>query len=414
MTTELYLGDESKLRMPNRFGRQNTPALHLAHGTQASQTVADGEELRQVPLTAVAGQSPLQVRAAFDPDADTEDRALADSLKADGQRVPVLLVEAGSDSASQYTPLDGHRRIAALRYIGHPTVKAVIVRAGTLDCDLISLTANVRKNLTPVELAHAVDRLENQHGLEPDDIAQRVGLARSYVWQLRRLTKTPNVLTAVQENRITANVAYAILKAPEDLQQKALELAEKGQLSEPQVSRLLAESKKHNLRLDEAANRLHIVLPITEPAQTSDPATASAQKDAIEPGSQGSARPAAQPEMTRDDIVAFVREICPDVTAEQAGDVADLALDHAQPRKVVKAACLLVLSNWEPVKAIEGAELSSRDPLVRLVVAMLDLCLELEGLVRGGGRSRECAPMLVGLMKRLVSTKRITLQLDKE
>ncbi len=104
----------------------------------------------------------------------------------------------------------------------------------------------------------------------------------------------------------------------------------------------------------------------------------------------------------------------PEVTEEQTAEVAELAIDHAQPRKIVKAACLLLLSNWEPVRAIEGAELSANDPQVRRVVKMLDLCLELEGMFRSGTHSRECAPMLVGLMRRLLATKRMALNVDKQ
>jgi ParB/RepB/Spo0J family partition protein len=409
MTTDLYLGDESKIRMPNGFaGRLNVQELMLA------QASGNGEEYREVSLEAIVGQSPMQVRSAFDREGDTEDRALVESLKTDGQRVPVLLVDAGADNAGKYTPLDGHRRIAALRHLGHPTVKAVIVHAGTLDCDLISLTANVRKNLSPIELARAVGRLENEHGLEPDDIAKRVGLARSYVWSLRRLTKAPEILAAVEANRIPAYVAFAIMKAPKEQQQRALELADSCQLSEPQVARLLEASKKHNLSLDEAAVQLNMAIPPAEVNHLGESASTPGEGEANQPSRPLSGGLTTKPELTRDDIMSFVREICPDVTDEQLGDVADLALDHAQPRSVVKAACLLVLSNWEPVRAVEGAELSARDPLVRRVIEMLDLCLELERLCRNGGQSRECAPMLVGLMKRLVSTKRMALQLEKE
>ncbi|MCC6190649.1 MAG: ParB/RepB/Spo0J family partition protein [Anaerolineales bacterium] len=414
MTTELYLGDESKLRMPRRYNQLPARARRSAPVGAPAPVIGDGEEFREVPLGEIAGQSPMQVRAGFDPEGDAEDQALVESLKSDGQRLPVLLVEGPSDSVGHYVPLDGHRRIAALRHIGHPTVKAVIVRAGTLDCDLISLTANVRKNLTPIELAHAVQRLENNHKLEPDDIARRVGMARSYIWSLRRLTKAPAVLAAVEENRIPAYVAFAVLKAPQEQQQRALELADTCELSEPQVAKLLAESKKHDISLDDAAARLNLVRWPVEAARPPVPDGVSVASDAKQLNKGPDAGPTTQPEMTRDDIMSFVKEICPEVAVEQAGDVADLALDHAQPRKIVKAACLLVLSNWEPVKAVEGAELSAHDPLVRRVVAMLDLCLELEGMVREGNQSRECAPMLVGLMKRLVATKRMALQLEKE
>ena len=413
MSTDLYLGDETKLRMPNRLGRLNVQELLSAQANQPAQPAGNADEFREVPLEdVVVGPGMTLVRTGFDSADDAEDQALVESLKTDGQRVPVLLVEASTEQGRKYAPLDGNRRIAALRHIGHPTVKAVIVRAGTLDCDLISLTANVRKNLSPIELAHAVDRLENEHGLKPDDIAKRVGLARSYLWNLRRLTKTPAVLAAVEANRIPAFVAFAVMRAPKEQQQRALELADACQLSEPQVNRLLEESKKNKLTLDEAAVKLNLALP---PSDASKPeAPTGAPSETNQPNKQSTAGQTPKPELTRDDIMEFVREICPGVTDEQAGDVADLALDHTQPRSVVKAACLLVLSDWEPVRAVEGAELSAHDPLVRRVVAMLDQCLELERLCREGGQSRECAPMLVGLMKRLVATKRLALQLEKE
>ena len=112
--------------------------------------------------------------------------------------------------------------------------------------------------------------------------------------------------------------------------------------------------------------------------------------------------------------MAYIRDVFPEVSEEQAAGVVELAIDHTQPRKIVKAACLLVLSNWDPVRAIEGAELSVQDPQVRRVMNMLELCLELEGMLRTGTRSRECAPMLVGLMRRLLATKRLALKFEKE
>ncbi len=408
MTAELQLGDESKLHMSNPFERRNLRTL-LPKPTETDTLGQD--EYRDVPLPAISGQSGIQVRAAFDVDHDEEDRALVESLTSDGQRVPVLLAQTASGDSPQYTSLDGHRRIAALRHIGRSHVKAIVVHAATLEYDLISLTANVRKHLTPLEMAEALARLETQHSLKPDDVARRVGLTRSYVWRLRRLVKAPPAIReAVQANRISAHVAVALLKAPEEHQQAALELADSYQLSEPQVVRVLEESAKRKLTPDQAAQALLLIgAPENKPASATEPAQslpASPEKQQSLSDGPG--------EATREAIVKYALEIFPEVTEDQAGGVAELVIDQPQPHKLAKAACLLILSNWEPVRAAEGAELSTHDPQVRRVVAMLDLCLELEGMLRNGTYSRECAPMLVGLMRRLLATKRLALKLEKE
>ncbi len=404
MTANLHLGDESKIYLSDPYERLG---LKSRRPMPSAPGAAGQDHYREVPLADIAGQRPAQTRAAFDPQNDDEDQALIDSLASEGQLVPILLAKSAGGDGPQYVPLDGHRRIAGLRHLGRSTVRAFIVHAATLECDLISLTANVRKNLTPLELAQALARLENEHELKPDDIARRVGLTRSYVWKLRRLTTAPPaVREAVAEKRITAHMADALLRAPEEHQQAALDLAISQHLSEPQVERVLDECAKNNLTPEQAAQALNLVaLPaVTAPT----PAPAAPQPAKREQPSGGAS------ELTRESIVAYIQEVFPEVTEEQADGVAELAVDHAQPRKIVKAACLLLLSSWDPVRAIEGAELSERDPQVRLVVNMLDLCLELEAMLRSETKSRECAPMLVGLMRRLLATKRLALKFEKE
>ncbi|MCC7362038.1 MAG: ParB/RepB/Spo0J family partition protein [Anaerolineales bacterium] len=402
MTANLHLGDESKVYFSNPYGRHQ---LKSRRAMSPTPNDASQDHYREVPLAEIAGQRHIQTRVAFDPQHDDEDQALVDSLASEGQLVPVLLAQSAGGDTPQYSPLDGHRRIAGLRLLGRATVRAFIVRAATRECDLISLTANVRKNLTPLELAEALARLENEHKLKPDDIARRVGLTRSYVWKLRRLSAAPPaVREAVAAKRITAHVADALLRAPEEHQQAALDLAVNCQLSEPQVERVLeACAKNSSLTPEQAAQALKLIsAPSVAP---SPPAPVAAKQDK----SNGQAG-----ELTQEAIVAYIQEVFPEVTSEQAAGVAELAVDHDQPRKIVKAACLLLLSNWEPVRAIEGAELSERDPQVRRVVNMLDLCLELEAMLRSETKSRECAPMLVGLMRRLLATKRLALKFEKE
>ena len=109
-----------------------------------------GPHYLTIELRAIVGANPLQVRASFDPEADEQDRALLNSLDSDGQRLPVLLLENPNTTPLTYTPLDGHRRIEALRRLKRDRVQAIVHSAGSLECDLITLTANVRKHLTPL------------------------------------------------------------------------------------------------------------------------------------------------------------------------------------------------------------------------------------------------------------------------
>ena len=133
MPAKLHLGDQSKIQMPNAFSPVSVEKLRSAQGLVQSSTPVIGEQYRAVKLSAVVGESPLQVRALFDPEHDDDDHALVDSLVSDGQRVPILLVEVPNSVPQEYTILDGHRRVAALRHLNRETAEAVIVRQETLE-----------------------------------------------------------------------------------------------------------------------------------------------------------------------------------------------------------------------------------------------------------------------------------------
>jgi ParB/RepB/Spo0J family partition protein len=414
MATELILGDETKLRMPNPFDRVDLLALRQTREANTVLAPVIGEQYREVRLEAVVGDSPVQLRAAFDPDNDTEDRALLESLSSDGQRLPVLLAEVDGAEHKQYVPLDGHRRLAALRRLERSTVKAVIVRAGSLECDLISLTANVRKNLAPLELARAVGRLKEQHGLHVDAITQRVGLARSYVFELLALAQAdPAIVAAVEAQRISAKTAGVVLKAKSDDQPGMLKLAEECQLSEAQARKLLEEVDKHDVTPEQAALKLHYIHEDARSDTQSAPLETTPAPDLSLAPETRPPKSAPAP-LVREEFLSDIRALFPEIDESRAAALADLAADHAQSRKVVRAACLLMLSNWDVTEAVEGAELSQRDPHARKIVAMLELSGELEDLLRQGQHSRECAPMLVGFIRRIATVKKLALSLKSD
>ena len=59
MATPLYLGDESKIQMPNAFGSVNVQALRQAQAGERTSAPVIGEQYRDVRLSAVVGESPL-------------------------------------------------------------------------------------------------------------------------------------------------------------------------------------------------------------------------------------------------------------------------------------------------------------------------------------------------------------------
>src|SRR3990172_8557304 len=205
---KLEFGDESQLEVPDPFGSSAITVPTSAQSSSAHSVI--GQVLRDVGIEAVAADSPLQTRARFDPENDEDDRALVDSLRANlkqrpnthPQEVPVKLAPIpGTDT---YVIVHGHRRVAALRCLGYPTVRAIIEEESALEADLACLTENVRKNLSPLEQARALARLRERHNLEEkgltaQGIAKLVGMSDRYARMLQRLLEThPAVQDALE------------------------------------------------------------------------------------------------------------------------------------------------------------------------------------------------------------------------
>ena len=202
-------------RVPNIFADLkpgSAPRRSERHDPTATAVV--GRQHLSVALTAVVAPSGLQTRAPFCPDGDGEDRALVESLEQDGQQVPVLLERLADRQAGEYRILDGHRRVAALRHLGKTHVEAVVVQTGTEDADLLTLTANVRKNLAPLELAEAVSRLV-ERGLTHKDIGRRIGMPRQTIDDLVNLLRLSEPLREqMRAGRLGVSAAMEWIAVP--------------------------------------------------------------------------------------------------------------------------------------------------------------------------------------------------------
>jgi ParB/RepB/Spo0J family partition protein len=199
-----------------------------------------------VPLAAIVERSRLQTRPPFDPVGDAEDAALVESLKVRGQDTPVILEIIADRQLPEYRIKDGHRRIDALRHIGAQRVDAIVVQSGTPQSDLITLTGNVRKNFSPMEWAHALERLL-QDGQSLADIARATGLVHQRLSEWKQLLDlAPEIQAALEQGRITLQAALALGKAPLALQSQLARVANQSDLTETKA-RQLAERVRDSL-----------------------------------------------------------------------------------------------------------------------------------------------------------------------
>lgn len=153
---------------------------------------------------------------------------LATSIRATGVHTPVLLRPlpgarvadtAGMVPRPEFELVTGERRFRASGMAGCTDIPAII-RALTDDQVLeIQLVENLqRDDLTALEEAEGYEALMQAHepALTADQIGQRIGKSRSYVYgRLKLLALCPEGRQALQEGHITAAVAESIARIPD-------------------------------------------------------------------------------------------------------------------------------------------------------------------------------------------------------
>ncbi|HHQ48028.1 MAG TPA: ParB/RepB/Spo0J family partition protein [Acidobacteria bacterium] len=163
--------------------------------------------LTELPVDRIA-PNPSQPRRRFDEAALEE---LAASLKEHGLLQPVVVSDDGEGG---YVLIAGERRWRAARRAGLATIPAVIrERPGEAAALELALVENLqRRDLTPVEEAHAFEEMRTRFGLSQAEIAQRVGRDRSTVANTLRLLRLPvKIQELLEEGRLSAGHARALL-----------------------------------------------------------------------------------------------------------------------------------------------------------------------------------------------------------
>ena len=165
---------------------------------------------------------------------------LASSIREHGIIQPLILTKDNGDE--HYTLIAGERRLRAAKIAGLESVPAIIREASDQERLELALIENIqRENLTPLESAKAYQRLNDEFGLQQDQIAERVGKSRVAVTNTIRLLKLPNeAKKALGSGLISEGHARALLglSSPQ-AQNAALQSVIKNELNVRQTEELV-------------------------------------------------------------------------------------------------------------------------------------------------------------------------------
>ena len=178
-------------------------------------------------------RNPYQPRTMFEVDQLDQLRA---SIAAHGVLQPILVTE----TLEGYRLIAGERRVRAAQLAGLTRIPAIVRQAAGREQLELALVENLqRADLNAVEEAHAYRQLVDEFGLSHDQIAVRVGRARSTVANtIRILELAQATLDAIGTGRISAGHGRALLGLDPARQADLLALIERRGLSVRQVEEL--------------------------------------------------------------------------------------------------------------------------------------------------------------------------------
>ena len=192
----------------------------MGRGLAAILSVAprdESEELRHLPVELISA-NPHQPRRNFDEDGLL---ALAESIRARGIVQPILVRPLPS---GRYELIAGERRWRAAQLAELDEVPAVVRHhddAASLELALIENMA--REDLNPVEEARACAALVEELGLTREEVGLRVGRSRVAVSNLLRLLDLPDeALELLERGQLTEGHGRALLLASENAVRRAL------------------------------------------------------------------------------------------------------------------------------------------------------------------------------------------------
>mgnify|MGYP000167358288 CR=1 FL=1 len=202
-----------------------------------------------------------QPRKHFDEESLQE---LADSITEHGIIQPLTVRKLAS---GYYQIIAGERRWRAARLAGLQEVPVIVMEADDRKAAELAMIENLqREDLNPMEEAAGFQSLIENYHMTQEEAAQQVGKSRSAVANaLRLLSLTPPVAKLVEEGKLSAGHARALLPLSPALQENAAGAVISGGLSVRQTEAL--------------AKRLSLEKPEKAPAPKGIDYAAEAQKE---------------------------------------------------------------------------------------------------------------------------------------
>ena len=224
-------------KKPSGLGR----GLGALLGDDVMKTESSGS--LSLPISQVETCS-SQPRKRFD---DESLQELADSISQHGIIQPLTVRKL---SSGYYQIIAGERRWRAARLAGLQEVPVIVIEADDRKAAELAMIENLqREDLNPMEEAAGFQSLIESYHMTQEEAAQRVGKSRSAVTNaLRLLGLTLSVRKLVEEGKLSAGHARALVPLSPSLQESAANAIVSGGLSvrqtEALVKRLSAEKKE--------------------------------------------------------------------------------------------------------------------------------------------------------------------------
>jgi ParB family transcriptional regulator, chromosome partitioning protein len=206
---------------------------------QRPQSSGTGTE---IPLDRIT-PSPFQPRQRMHEDELAE---LAASIREHGVLQPVLVTE----TLDGYQLIAGERRVRAARLAGLERIPALIRQMADHTQLEVALVENVqRADLDPIEEALAFRQLIDEFGLTQEEVADRVGRARTTITNtLRLLDLHADVQAAIIDRQITEGHGRALAGLPVNHQARVLGTVVEQALSVRQTEELVRRLREPHER----------------------------------------------------------------------------------------------------------------------------------------------------------------------
>jgi ParB family chromosome partitioning protein len=213
-------------------------------------------------LIAQIGPNEDQPRKHFDLLALEE---LAESIREHGVLQPIIVVQKNDKT---FRIVAGERRYRAAQLAELDKIPAIVRTLDELKELELALVENVQRvDLSPLEQAASIARLQQQFSLTYADIAKRLGKAETTVNNIVRLLQLPpDAQKALSEHKITEGHARQVLALKDSPSQQAELLKQiiKNGWSVRQAEQFVTASKAGAVNVSEAKKKLDTTTPETK------------------------------------------------------------------------------------------------------------------------------------------------------